>query len=364
MIKKLFFLCLLLLAGLLVYIGYFKLSLVSVELTTGKFPEIFSEEKLILWQTNFSDSTIHVVDVATQELIKEIELDAEPHGVAYLKEKNRIYLSLEHESRDRGEVIMMDAGTYQILAKVQVGPAPHELEITEQGEFIYVPCGDEHYWVIDGYTNEVVKRIHTGGRPHNTRLSHDGKRMFLSPMGPRSSVFVVDVFNDHRIIDTILFSGSVRPPTLSQDGRWFIQHVDQLNGFEVADLNINEMVLRKEHRDDIGYFFYERFNGWVSERGVSRCHGIEINEKQKEVWSVCGDYLRIHTLGGNFEETHSFDMKAEAYWITFSPHGKYAFIALIQTATVLIVDTETKDLLYELKVGNHPKRNVSFYTDL
>ena len=50
---------------------------------------------------------------------------------------------------------------------------------------------DGKYWVIDGREKKVVAKIETGGRPHNTQASRDGKFMYLSPMGPPKRVTIV-----------------------------------------------------------------------------------------------------------------------------------------------------------------------------
>ena len=77
----------------------------------------------------------------------------------------------------------------------------------------------------------MITKIETGGRPHNTTVSPDGKRMYLSPMGGPKRVTIVDIAAGHKVIGEIPFEDSVRPPAISGDEKLFFQHIDGLLGF-------------------------------------------------------------------------------------------------------------------------------------
>jgi hypothetical protein len=94
---------------------------------------------------------------------------------------------------------------------------PHALATTPDARWLYVPCRDGRYWVVDGLTGTVTKQIKTGGRPHNTQISTDGRWAFLSPMGGTHDAFIVDIAAGHQVSGRIRFGGSLRPSTLSAD---------------------------------------------------------------------------------------------------------------------------------------------------
>ena len=74
--------------------------------------------------------------------------------------------------------------------------------------------------------------------------------MFLSPMGDPHGVTIVDVQAQHKIVGFIPFSESVRPPALSADTAFLFQHVDGLNGFEVASVHQRKVIATVEHSTD------------------------------------------------------------------------------------------------------------------
>ena len=63
------------------------------------------------------------------------------------------------------------------------GPVPNQLAVTPDGKFAYIPVSDGYYEVVDLLKATIIERIFTGGRPHNTVCSYNGKHMYLAPMG-------------------------------------------------------------------------------------------------------------------------------------------------------------------------------------
>src|SRR5439155_24415358 len=111
------------------------------------------------------------------------------------------------------------------------------------GKFAYVPVNDGYYEVIDLATAKIVERIFTGGRPHNTLCSKDGKRMYLAPMGNPKKVTIVDA-TTHKVIDHIPFTSVVRPIALTDDEKYLFAEVDGLVGIDMADIATRQMIHR------------------------------------------------------------------------------------------------------------------------
>lgn len=240
---------------------------------------------------------------------------------------------------------------------------PYALATTPDGRWIYVPCRDEHYWVVDANKHEVVARIHTGGRPHNTQISSDGRTAFLSPMGARSRVTIVDVEAGHEVVGEIAFEASVRPPALSDDGRLF-HHIDGLNGFQVAEVDRREIVATVEHRTRLGWFLVHPKLGWLGPTGLQRCHGLAIRPDQREIWSACGASVTIHDVTNpSYRELDRVSLGSKAYWITFSPDNRWAFVALSRAGRVAVVETASRRVTAHLAAGAGPKRSLVIELD-
>lgn len=315
----------------------------------------------VLWQTNAGGDDIHLLDPGTGRQVGRLVVGPEPHGLAATADGRTLFATVEASGRPAGELVWIDGVRRAVLRRQAICREPHALAATADGRWLYVPCRDGHYWVVDGRSGEVAARIRTGGRPHNTLISRDGRFAFLSPMGGAHEVSVVDIAAGHREVGRIRFSDSVRPSALSADGRYLVQHVDGLNGFEVADVGRRALIARVEHRarlPGVRLPFLARL-GWLGPGGLSRCHGLGVRPGRDEVWSVCADRLTVHALAEpGFQELAAVRLPAKGYWITFAPDGQHAFVALSGAGGVAVVDTEARRVVRLLKAGRQPKRNL------
>ncbi len=314
------------------------------------FPDSALAGKQFLWVTNAYGNDVHVIDVASHEVVHRIEVGPQPHGIAAPDNPKVVYIAIENFKGPAGELLWVDPYSYKITHRMNIGPKPNQLACTPDGKWVYVPCNDGMYWVIDGHEKKIVTKIRTGGRPHNTQASRDGKLMYLSPMGSPKKVTIVDVLAGHKVIGTIPFRNVVRPPALAPDGKRLYQNIDGLLGFQVADTQKREVFATVSHK------IPER----LKTKG-SRCHGLAIRPDQKEIWSCNVDHQMVHihdlTRDG-FPEITALPMIGRIYWLCFSPDSKFAFISVRSERKVCVVDTKTKKIIKHIAVGDTPKRNL------
>ncbi len=313
--------------------------------------------KDLLWQTNAEGDDIHIFDIETGDLVERLVVGPNPHGIGTAGDT--VFVSLENNGGANGELLWIDSQSREIQYRLDVGPEPHALAVTPDGKWVYVPCRDGHYWVIDADQRAVTARIETGGRPHNTTAHPNGSRVYLSPMGAPKQVTVVDPGARHSIVGFIPFSASVRPPALAPSLNLFFQHVDGLNGFEVANLENNALIFRAEHSAGLGMPVWPSSLGFAGFGGLSRCHGLAVRPGDKEIWSICGANATIHDITNpDFPEIDHIALPSKGYWLTHSPDGRYVFIALADAGQVAMVEAETREIIRLLNAGDYPKRNL------
>ena len=301
-----------------------------------------------LWITNAYGNDVHIYDVATWELVRHIEVGLNPHGISATADGRTAHIAIENFRTDVGELVWVDTRSGKITHRIDVGPRPNENECTPDGKWIYVPCADGHWWVVDGEKKEVVTRIETGGRPHNTVVSPDGKRMYLSPMGGPKRVTVVDIDAGHKVIGEIPFDNVTRPPAISSDEKRFFQNIDGLLGFQVADVAARKVVRTVEHT------IPEQLQG-----KKSRCHGLGVRPDQAEIWSCDVEHhlVHVHELdSGEYRQTATLEMPGRIYWVCFTPDSRYAFVSVRSEQKVAVVDCRTKEIVKLLDAGREPKR--------
>jgi YVTN family beta-propeller protein len=304
-----------------------------------------AQVKQKLYVTNSGGDDVTVIDAASNKVIGRIEVGPHPHGIAVPADQSVILVTIEGSKP--GELVWIDPRTDKVTRRMPVGPAPNQLAVTPDGKFAYVPCSDGYYEAIDLKEAKIVERIFTGGRPHNTLCSIDGKRMYLAPMGAPKKVIIVDVAT-HKPIGDVPFSNVVRPIALTKDEARLFAEVDGLVGVEQADLIARKMVHRipAELTD-------------AQKKVASRSHGLGVRPDQKELWECDVEHHEVHVYditGDKPKQSATIPMPGSVYWLTFSPDGTTCYVSVFGKNEIAAVDTATKKIMATVAVGKQPKR--------
>jgi YVTN family beta-propeller protein len=321
------------------------LGLVCVWPSAAGTPSSTARQKLYV--TNSLGDDVTVIDVASNKVLTAIQVGPNPHGIAVPAAQNFLLVTIE--GKKPGELVWIDPRTDKITQRMEVGPAPNQLAVTPDGKTAYVPCSDGYWDVVDLDQRKIVKRIFTGGRPHNTLCSADGKHMYLAPMGAPKRVTITDAVT-HEIIGEIPFSDSVRPIALTADEKRFFANVDGLIGIEVADVGQR----KKTHRIAAKLPEEQR-------KIASRSHGLCIRPDQKEIWECDVENHDVHVYdirSDTPKQIATIPIGTRIYWLTFSPDGKTCYVAARGANAVAVVDTETKKVTARLPAGKEPKRLI------
>jgi YVTN family beta-propeller protein len=298
-----------------------------------------------LYVTNSAGDDVTVIDLATNQPVTTITVGPHPHGIATPADQRFILVTIEGKSP--GELVWIDPATDKVTDRMEVGPAPNQLAVTPDGKTAFVPVDDGNYQIIDLEKKKIVDKVFTGGRPHNTVCSADGKRMYLAPMGSPKKVTVAEAATG-KVLGEIPFSSVVRPIALSRDEKRLYAEVDGLVGVEAADVAERKMI----HRIPADLTEDEKAK-------ASRSHGLGIRPDQKELWECDVEHHAVHVYditGDAPKQTATIPMGESVYWLTFGPDGKTCYVAVRGHDEVAVVDAEGKKVTARVPVGKEPKR--------
>lgn len=111
-----------------------------------------------------------------------------PHGIAVSHDKKFYYVSLSN-GRPFGSVWKYDASTHAVLGRVQLGYFPATMDISKDGEFLYVVNFNLHGDMVPSSVSVVattpmmeVARIQTCTMPHGSRLNAAGTKHYSACM--------------------------------------------------------------------------------------------------------------------------------------------------------------------------------------
>lgn len=211
------------------------------------------------------------------------------------------------------------------------------MSITPDGKVLYVPTMEKDHWnVVNADSGELITRIETKSRAHNTVVSLDGLHMYLA--GIKSPLLPVADTKTHKVVQTVgPFSHGIRPFTVNADRSLVYVNVNELLGFEIGDLKTGKML----HRVEV-----QKFQKGPVKRHGCPSHGIGLTPDEKEVWICDAANSHMHLFDNTVmppRQVASIKVREQPGWITFSRDGRWAW-----PSTGDVIDVATRKILHTL----------------
>lgn len=168
---------------------------------------------------------VAVVDLASQKVVKKIEVGEYPYDCELTRDGKRLYVS-NWGSRS---LAVIDTGSNSVTATIQVGDHPNDIELTKDGKTLYVANANSNtVSVVDTAKLKEIEAISTamhpkspaGSTPNAVALSPDEKTLFIAN-ADNNNVAIADVAKRgaskiEGFIPTGWYPASVR---VSKDGK-------------------------------------------------------------------------------------------------------------------------------------------------
>ncbi len=287
----------------------------------------------------FGGAGILVFDIdAGHKFVKRIETpasrEAKPDnmkGICACAATRRLYFTTTKK------LYCVDLLTEQTLWEKALPQGTDRMSITPDGKVLYVPSLERDVWnVVDAATGDLIASIETKSGSHNTVVGPDGSRMYLG--GLKSPILFVADTTTHKVVNKVgPFGNVIRPFTVNGEQTRAYVNVNDLLGFEVADLTTGKVL----HRVEITGFS----RGPVKRHGCPS-HGIGLTPDEKEVWVADAFNQRVHVFDNTADpprQTASVKLREQPGWVTFSLDGRYAY-----PSTGEVIDTATKKIVAAL----------------
>jgi len=140
-----------------------------------------------LFVAALGNNTVEVVDLKHGKVLRSLAGFAEPQGVLYLPELNRLYVA----GGGDGTVRIVDGTSYTTLKTVFVGDDADNLRTDSPGKQVYVGYSSGALGVLDAASGEWVARLPLAAHPESFQLEQAGPRIFVNVPGAHA-VAVVD----------------------------------------------------------------------------------------------------------------------------------------------------------------------------
>jgi len=300
----------------------------------------------LIFIENTNGGTVSIIDSTRLEVVGEIEVGHHPDDVIASPDGEIIYVNRQ-ETRD---VVAVDTGSHSIMWSVDLDGLPHHLGITPDGGRLYVALFDSSVdAVIDTDSHTVVAQPATGWGTHGVFRSPGGERFYVGSMF-LDMISVVDVaaWSTARAIP---MREGVRPFAITSDERRLYAQLSRVHGFDVVDLETDEVIrsvelppLPPEIR--LPRFFPHTVN-----------HGLKITPDDRTLLaaaSIAG-YVAFYALP-ECELMGTVSVGAEPNWIVLSSDTSLAFVSNRAEDTVSVIDIDARAEVARIKVGSYPQR--------
>ncbi len=305
-------------------------------------------------QTNSAGDSVHVIDPVTNKVVGVIEGIEVNHGVAVAPDGSRIYVSNEADST----LDVVDARTLKVTAHVPLSAHPNNIAVSPDGRRVYVgiiqaPGGVD---VIDTASLKNLKTLPTKGSIHNPYVTPDGKYVVAGSIQGKT-INVFDTKTDQNVW-TLDMDLGVRPMAFAAnpDGstRWIFAQLSGFNGFAVVDFATQKEIRRIPNPD------LPPGKATVP-AGADPSHGMAVTADGKTlvVCSRLNNYLYSYSIP-DLKPIGAAELGGKgAAWVTLTPDGKSAYVAMAVTNDVSVVDVNSMKEIARIPVGYVPKRNTT-----
>src|SRR5689334_9757031 len=265
----------------------------------------------------------------------------EVSGVAASPATNMMYVAT------RGRLAAFDLGTDQKAWENSYdGPCCERPELTPDGKTLVVGSDLKDFWyVIDAQSGNLKGKIQApkSNFAHNMALSADGKTVFMAPNGVTMTVGDVPSM---KALKTITFSDHVRPFVINHDATRVYANLNNLLGFEIADVKTGEVIKRIEAPAEMWKAKWGDLSKHFFGHGCPS-HGIALTPDESEIWVVDNiNYgVLVYDNTGEWPVLKmTFPTTASADWITMGLGGQYAYLSSAD-----VVDVKTKKIVAQMK---------------
>jgi YVTN family beta-propeller protein len=306
---------------------------------------------------NSDSGEVTVIDIPGHTVVSTIKLgpfldDVTPSHdgrILYVNRYDSLGLGDKHVA-ESGEVIALSTETEQILWRTPVHGWPNHLTISLDDCLLYVPLFNTLWMeVIDTQQHKVIKKFPIGFGGHGTRLSPDGKRIYVGSM----MIDVLSVFDLATLkpVKTLPFKDAVRPFAFTRDESTVYVQLSRLHGFEVVDLKtdkiVREVLLPKFGPDvKLPKFYPHTYN-----------HGLELSPDEKLLFASGGiaNYVCVYRVP-DLTLLATIPVGREPNWIAFSKDGAYAYVSNRKSDSVSVISVRDLKEIKRIPVGKYPQR--------
>ncbi|HEY6386745.1 MAG TPA: hypothetical protein VIX91_13790 [Candidatus Acidoferrum sp.] len=286
---------------------------------------------------NQREHTALLIDPETRQELAKVVVGVNGHEVAVSPDSRFAYVPIYGNSgvgkpgTDGTTIDIVDLRDHKLAATIDLGKPlrPHRAEFGPDG-LLYVTAElDEAVDVVDPATRMVVAQIPTGAiESHMIVVSPDGARAYTANVAA-GSVSVLDL-KKRTLVTVIPVAKIVQRISISADGKRVFTHDQDTPRIAVIDTATNKVA------------------GWIPVPATVYSSSPTADGRKLLASSPSGKIFVIDLATAKVEE--SFDIPPALGELLLTPDGKFAFVSCPAAGTIEVLDISAHKLLQPIKL--------------
>jgi hypothetical protein len=245
-------------------------------------------------------------------------------GVAASAVTGRLYVAYR-VSKGAGMIYCLDINTEAVVWNKEVNPGVDRLAINPNGQFIYLPTGEEgsanFINVLDANSGDLVRKVHFSSRSHDAQYPLSGPifQETKADDGSGRYLYLVDPVS-YAVSRIGPYSGILGPYAVDSASNYVVNNVTGLWGMQVANLKTGQIITANVPNHPPGDAGLLHGIGWTPDQsGV--WESSSWNDPHIYIWDMSNPMTPV------LKEKLTLRSGRGAHWLTFDIEGNYGYVA-------------------------------------
>ena len=284
--------------------------------------------------TNLGDSTVSVIDTATNKVTATVSAGSYPYGVAVNPAETRVYVTNIFDNT----VSVIDTATNNITDTVPVEGNPRGVAVSPDGKKVYVAnSASDTVSVIDTATNKVTATINVGDTPFGIVVNPAGTKVYVTNINS-GTVFVINTAAN-KVKAKVKVGDAPQGIAVSPDGT---------KVYVANDMGNTE--------DDTVSVIDTATNKVTATVPVGWCpYGVAFNPQGTKAYvtNQASNTVSVIDAATN-TVTDTVTVEGGPVGVAVTPDGAKIYVVNSGSDTVSVIDTASNTVTASVKVGNYP----------
>jgi len=282
--------------------------------------------------TNSSDSSVSVINVATNTVATTIPVGQYPWGVSVSHDGAKVYIT----NAGANTVSVINTATNTVSATIPVGLNPNGIVVNSDGSRVYVVNNDDNtVSVINTNTNSVTASISVGNSPAGVSVSPDGSKVYVTNWDDNT----VSVIN--AAADTVLVTITVGLNPVGIDA--------SPNGRNIYVANSNDGTVSVINADA------DTVSATITTI-ANNPYGITVSPDGSKIYVTNeGNPHAVNVIDSTTNSVaNTITVGTHPLGISITPDGSKLYVANYSDNTVSVINAATNTVINTITVGTNP----------